>query len=100
MRTARRSIGQLSGQQPKTTASPVDNDHFIDGRHGVERFRTGALILIVGGLLNAALPEPISKLNKAIGVGDFLSDPLIIRFAGYVAIAAGVLVGALAVTLG
>jgi hypothetical protein len=47
VRTARRSIGKLSGQQPKTIATPVDNDHFIDA--GMRSRSTGmfGIVLIV-----------------------------------------------------
>ena len=57
MRTARRSIGQLSGQQLKSTAKPVDNDHFIDAGMDVPKRRMQPLVLAVCSvLLLAALP--------------------------------------------
>jgi len=52
VRTARRSIGKLSGQQPKTTAAPVDNDPFIDAGMAV-RFTIRRFLLVTAAIAYA-----------------------------------------------
>ena len=55
MRTARRSIGQLSGQQLKSTASPVDNDHFIDAGMMPADVLVEVAIAVFAGMFGAVL---------------------------------------------